>query len=570
VFDLRSVVAFAVVISMIGNSGCTAFTSRTLAQSQDYELATDYYRRGLPHKALESFPKKEEGGFITSIERSWLELLSGRGDPDMLLKLADSLEARRTVRISQESISLFYQESSDGYFPGEHEAVILNLLLGTIFAKLNDREKIRVSVKRASRYLETRWDGGIAFDDPFLRIWSAALWIACDEWGYAKVDLRKALKLQPDLTGLQPVIEAPKPPAYFHVVFAGSGPNIKWEPKVGALDGPSQIRFFLSETKPNLILKSEAGQSPMLPLSVSSEQWYERHKVRNYVIRDVLADSKYMANSTVGGAGAAGVYAAGTVGNLLLANMGIAACALLIVVSIYGAGEIAKAAGSSGSGLMGALAPVVGILSGALLIVRSADNFGSNQKSVGQSSSSIVDKTSNPARYYRFVRFLPDWITASVGGGTQVSYDQGASFQVPIVSVRSAAGSTVSFFSDLADRHYEKVDKVTKSEWIDPESGRRWKFYADPASFGKAEASCKALDGFRLASVSEVKVAVRRGILDRDSPLSSELGENFEIWVTPESVIDRGLCPYTTLKAERQYVTVACKELKHGLCVSVH
>ena len=192
----RVLLVLVLAASQLG--GCATWTARDMMQKKDYAPVRAAHAAGKPERALANYPEKEVGGFITTVEKGWLHLLAGSENIDELRAISNDLEARQTLRISEATTSFFYKETEEGYYPAEHEAIALHLILSTQYARLGKREQARIEVARASRYLEQQYGPNRIFDDPFLRLWSAALWTYCGEWGHAQVDLRVAAKLAPD------------------------------------------------------------------------------------------------------------------------------------------------------------------------------------------------------------------------------------------------------------------------------------------------------------------------------------------------------------------------------------
>lgn len=279
-----------------------------------------------------------------------------------------------------------------------------------------------------------------------------------------------------------------------------------------------------------------------------------------------------MVNSTVGGATAASAYAAGIAANVIIANIGIGIGALIIVGSIYGASKAVEVFGATSKGLAGLLMPVVGIAAGVTLIVNSADGFGSNHNRLTNNTSKILNSTSDPARYYRFVRFLPDYLSGAALELTShdnvASIDGGKTLIPAFASATSPKGTTVNFYSNVSDLYYESLKNASELVWEDSKTGKKWRFSSVPIHFQAAAAVCTDLGEFVLPLVSDIIIAKQDGMLSETSQFSERVPIESEFWVKSPDKVDRGTCPYSTLTAGRQYLTVECAQTKFVLCVS--
>jgi hypothetical protein len=183
------------------NFSLSACTSQTLIRNKDYSDSVLAFKSGQPEDALQFFPKQEDGGFITTIEKSWLRLWTHKSeDPKKLLQLSQSLDERNFTRISRETEYFFYSETEEGYIPAEHEVIILHLLAATYFIKEEKWDSARVEAKRATFFIQSyvKDVDKVAFDDPALRLWLGSLWAALGEWEEAKVDFRRASTMTGD------------------------------------------------------------------------------------------------------------------------------------------------------------------------------------------------------------------------------------------------------------------------------------------------------------------------------------------------------------------------------------
>jgi len=200
-----------ILISVFFTS-CTSFTKADLARRDDYLPSMYYFSQGDVHASKNAFPVKENQGFITSVEKGWLGFLAGHSDPDALRRVSDDLESKKTFKIRKEAQSYFYKESTDTYFPAEHEVIVTHLALGFSYLQKNDYTAAAVEAKKAAFYLQSGFNQDGNFDYAGLRILLATLWAACGKWESAQVDLRVVGKMSPELMWAKKISQSVKPP----------------------------------------------------------------------------------------------------------------------------------------------------------------------------------------------------------------------------------------------------------------------------------------------------------------------------------------------------------------------
>lgn len=363
-----------------------ACTTKKIIRDWEYQDSQAAFKGAEPARALEYFPQKEKHGFVTSIEKAWLGLWAEENKSADLIEQAETLDARKFTSVSREAEYFFYSESEDGYIPAEHEIIVMHLLSSMYFMQTAQWEPARVEAKKATFYLQNYFpEHQSHFDDPALRIWLAGIWAALGEWGEAQVDIRKAYELSKNKE-LLPLLESPHPPKDFAVIFEGTGPSITWH-----ADTPLPTFSNLSRPPENKI------HFDTLP-------WFHRHEVRNSAIRETVMKSNYMTqyyglNTKVG--------ATKTTGFLLSSLMRVTG---VIIGAAIVAGGIAIAL-NGGANSSDAAGHLVG---GGVAI-------GGSMWETGGDISNHFDKTSKQVRKngeedlktFRFVRFMPSWISIS-------------------------------------------------------------------------------------------------------------------------------------------------------------
>src|ERR1035437_8509985 len=103
-----------------------ACASHRVIRDSKYEDSVNAYRRGDIDTALRKFPHGEKGGFITSVEKSWLAMWSENFDPTSLQEQVKTFDKRNFISLSREAGYFLFQEAEEGYVPSESEVVVLH------------------------------------------------------------------------------------------------------------------------------------------------------------------------------------------------------------------------------------------------------------------------------------------------------------------------------------------------------------------------------------------------------------------------------------------------------------
>ncbi len=227
------------------------------------------------------------------------------------------------------------------------------------------------------------------FDDPALRIWMAGIWAALGEWNDAQVDLRKAYELSKDKK-LLPLLALQQPPQNMSVVFDGAGPRLIWT------EGEPFPEF------------SDASEAPAnMSVSFPTLRWFVRHQERNSEIRNVVMKSNYMAqyyglNTSVGAERTLGFAVANTV-----RLSGVLIGGAIIIGGFY----VAADSPSSGEAVSYIMTAGLGI---GMALWKQGDAI---DKQFTKSADANKESGLENLRTYRFVRYLPSWISVSDKSG---------------------------------------------------------------------------------------------------------------------------------------------------------
>ena len=367
-----------------GLAGCS---SQKILKDQDYLYSLNAYRSGDTEKALEEFPKKERGGFITSVEKSWIQIWDDKPEVEALQKQVKTFEDRKFTSVTREAQYFLFQESEEGYVPSEHEVITLHLISAMAFMRLNRWEEAEVEARRAGYFLQGFFNENQPhFDDPALRLWLAGIWTALGDWNAAQVDLRRAAELSKNKE-LKKLAES-KTPQEFSISFSGLAPEMLWVPSEAAPQ-------FLHDDK-----------KPEGDFSFSSAPWFSHHLERNTVLRDSLVKSNYMAQYLQVKIGTVAERGFGKAAKYSWLGAGLVLGGALIVGTIY----VLAQTGASGGGEAGAylLAPGFFVI---LAAAQESDHWETQyQKQVDEDEK----KGMVGLRTYRLVRFLPEWVTLSL------------------------------------------------------------------------------------------------------------------------------------------------------------
>ena len=348
-------------------------------------------------RAGDDLPRGEAGGFITTMERSYLDLLQGRPRIEPLAALAARVADEVRYEVTREARSFFYLQTPDDYYPGEHEIVWMHLLLGWGYAQRGAHESACVEVRIADSLLdyERRPEG--RFDDPMLRLMAAALWAACGDWEEARVDLRAAARLDATLTWATTLAARETPPAELVVVLGGTGPEPYWSPELSAslLRAGRRVAFRYAGSKSAVELRDQGDMPLGLWRSPDAAPWYDRHLQRNNAIHDLIQDSHFGKDVAT-----EGVIASARIGGNTLLGLG-----WMIGGVAVGGGFI----------YLGAQAGSGDTMIGGLLVAGYGLRQGWKTMSEGaRDSTRDFSERVDPSARYRMVRFLPEYLWIGV------------------------------------------------------------------------------------------------------------------------------------------------------------
>jgi hypothetical protein len=201
----------------------------------------------------------------------------------------------------------------------------------------------------------------------------------------------------------------------------------------------------------------------------------------------------------------------------------------------------------------------------------SIEAVGPMLREVDHTSRGLLDELANPARYYRYVRFLPEFgelrtfAAPLVAPGARFGSDAtSADVRAPFLATTSPSGAQVLLFAETADNAYAALG-AGAAAWRDPSTGKAWHLAPKTVPYAEAAAACGA--GARAAKAAELDEARQHGFGDAKSDAGHALAVGTEAWVTPASTPDRGTCPYTEVGKGKEFLTIECGAAKAVACV---
>ena len=373
-------------------TGCNS--TNILLSKEDYQKSQSQFLQGNTDDALLNFPRHAEmGNFITTMEKTYLNLIQGKPQISQLQQQVEILENRVRYHVSREAKTFFYLQTPEDYYASEHEVIWLHFLLSWGYSLQGKYEKACVEARVASSLLSLPWSPVGHFDDPAMRLFLAGLWTMCGDWQEAQVDFRAAWQMDRRLTWALELGQREHAPANLMLVLGGPGPEPLWHPelKINPLRSQRQIGFKLRGQKSALTIVDRSGIPIKTHTSPDAEKWYARHLERESELHELILDSAFGGKATASGAVASTKIAA-TTGLGLLVGLGGTALGAVI------ANEGLKSGSDD--------AVKYGIVTAAASIT-----WGTNIISEGYHSSIKAFKQEvDPSTHYRFVRFLPEYL----------------------------------------------------------------------------------------------------------------------------------------------------------------
>ena len=375
-------------------AGCS---QTSLLTKQDYQKSQQHFVQGNADDAFLDFPRRaEQGTFITTVEKSYLNLIQGKVQLRELQQQADVLEKRVRYHVSREAKTFFYLQTPEDYYASEHEVIWLHFMLSWGYSLQGQYERGCIEARQASSLLSLPWSPNGHFDDPMMRVFLAGLWSMCGEWREAQVDLRAAWMMDNRLVWAKELAERDQAPAHLVLVLGGPGPEPQWNPefKANPLRSERQVVFKLRGQKSNIAIIDRNGLVIEPQLTPDAGKWYERHLARESELHEAIADSAYGGQVAV----------SGTIASARIATTTAAGLAIGLGGTVLG-GAIIYAGVNSGSS-SGGDAVKLGVLIAAASIAKGVEIAQQGYRESTREFKQDVD----PSGRYRFVRYLPEYL----------------------------------------------------------------------------------------------------------------------------------------------------------------
>ncbi len=430
-----------VVISLLLCAGCS---QNTLLSRQDYQKSRADFAKGDYQQALQDFPRgREDGDFITTMEKGYLSLLLGKPQIQGLARQAAAQENQVRYHVSREARTFFYVRTPEDYYPSEHEVIWLHFLLGWGYALQGKYSDACVEARVASSLLTLPWAPAGHFDDPTMRLFLAGLWTMCGEWREAQVDFRAAWNMDNSLVWAKELADRDKPPAQLFMVLGGPGPDVVWDPDFLAnpLRSGRRVSFRLNGRKSALFMADRRGKIIPTHLSPDASNWYQRHLARESELDELIQDSAYGGRAAASGAKATAIIVGKTGEGIVAGIVGGALVGLFVIADIASKnpGTQISAADVKGAVVIGAF--LGGIVGGAM---GASEGY--------EKGSAEVKEALDASIYYRYVRYLPEylwmaWSDEAVAYPVKVS-TPGSAIEIPQPTVVNGVSVSIAHLPD--------------------------------------------------------------------------------------------------------------------------
>jgi len=382
---MKKTISLILTIALL-NISCSSLNTKN-----SYYFSSSSLISGDVDSAIQSLPSGEGNGFITIMERTYLNLLKGNPDIDMLADYSVKIDNQIRYKLSREAKSFFFVETPEGYYASEHEIIWMHFLLSWGYSLRKDFSKARVEVNKSAVLLSNKFSSEGRFDDAFMRVICGVLWSMCGEWDDARTDFRRALMLNPSMKWIAELIKMDTPPKNLTLIFGGIGYQPYWNPKGDRfIRGFRDVDFKAMGKRSRITLSIPENVSLNLFMTPDASGWYVRHKTRNAEIADAIDDVKYAEKFSVSSVKMSSQVVFGVgVGLLIFTLLGGA-----------GIGIIALGAYANSSELIGLGAVVLGYggYTGVSFATRNI-----------KSAADTYKTEMNPSDKYRYVRFLPEY-----------------------------------------------------------------------------------------------------------------------------------------------------------------
>ncbi len=371
--------------------------STVLHKKSDYNISSENLLKNNLEDAVLSLPNIEKSSFITIIEKTYLNLLSGKAEIKELIKYQKKIENRIRYGVKREFNNFFYIETPEGYYASEHEIIWVHYLLSWGYSLQGEYDKALIEVKKGNNLLSGEITQEGKFEDPLMRVFQGVLYAMAGSWDDSRIDFKEAYNLDKSLVWASELSKLETEPSNLIVILNGGGTEPFWDPKLefNPVRGIRTLNFSGRGQYSKLILRTEKGENIPLYLSPKSNKWYNRHFTRDTELHDIIKDSKYSQEVL-------GSIVKGTV----VSTGGVLLGTVIAVGSIGVGGGVIYLGFKSGSSDLAS----TGVIVGATIIVKGFEIGHEIITASFDYSKNDLDTTLDTSESYRYVRFLPEYL----------------------------------------------------------------------------------------------------------------------------------------------------------------
>lgn len=400
----------AIIICLLLCAGCS---QTGLLTREDYHASEQAFVHGDDEGALQALPNgREDGDFITTMERSYLSLIQGK--PQLgALQNQERLQENREHHAFGRDMRLFLQvRTPEDYQPALYELVWMHLLLGWGYAEQGKYAPASREARLADGLLGVAANRGGHFDDPMLRLLLAGVWTMSGQWREARTDFQSAWDLDHRLAWAQDLAARERAPVQLFLVLGGPGPDVEWHPAWGLnpLRAARRVKFALRGHKSALSMQDAQGMAIDAHLSPDASGWYASHLTDDGELEDFLQDIAYGGQATAGSIKVTMTVAGDTVTYALIGAFTGATLGYTLPIwgPVASAGSGTSAAATGGGGAYGVSVSESDARHGAE--VGAIIGAGAGVVEGYDASTTEFGKVMDSANTYRYVRYLPEYL----------------------------------------------------------------------------------------------------------------------------------------------------------------
>jgi len=371
--------------------------STVLHKKSDYNRTREYLLNNNPGEAVLNLPSLEKSSFITVVEKTYINLLSGKAEIKELISYQRKIESRIRYGVKREFNNFFYLETPEGYYASEHEIIWVHYLLSWGYSLQGEYDKALIEVKKGNNLLSGEITQEGKFEDPLMRIFQGVLYAMAGSWEDSRIDFKYAYNLDKSLVWALELSKLEDEPSNLIVILNGGGTEPFWDPSLefNPVRGIRTLNFIGKGQYSKLVLLSDKNEKIPLYLTPKSDNWYKRHFTRDTELHDIIKDSKYSQEVL-------GSIVKGTV----VSTGGVVLGSVIVVGSVGVGGGVIYLGFKSGSSDLATM----GVVVGAAIIVKGFETGYEIILGSFDYSKKDLETNLDTSESYRFVRFLPEYL----------------------------------------------------------------------------------------------------------------------------------------------------------------